>query len=224
MEDVFGDFEEDFKNTEKAAQGAAPGRVPEETYKFVLTSVDLKGDGVLVDHDIFITPAGTKAVKLFCEILDPETVENPKTKEPQVTRGSVLEHVFWVTKATLPYVKRDLSTILERDIDSLREIPSITWAGRTFEGVVRDDSYNGYIRSKINFINPWVPEAEEQAAPEPEKPARPAAAQPNPKKPATAPAKSTAPAGRAPVKGAVQPTRAGTKPAAKQGVEEDIPF
>lgn len=221
----FGEFEDDFKNTEKAAAAAMPGRVPPETYRFVCTSVDPKEDGNLIDHEIFVTPSGTKCFKLFCQILEPQSVPNPKTGEAHITEGVVIEHPFWITQKNLPYAKRDLSTILERDLESLGEVTSIVWAGRTFEGVVRDESYNGRVSSRIAFINPWVPPAE-NAAP---KDVKKTDAKPDPKKAAATPAKGAAQAakGTIPVKGQVKPARAGAKaatPAQTPGTEEDIPF
>jgi hypothetical protein len=158
----FGDFEDDFKKAEKA-QNSTPGRVPEATYKFVLVAQEVPPDsGTMADYEVIIGKnTGTKGFKLFCEILEPEQVENPKTKEPHITKGAVLDHVFWVTQKNLPFVKRDASTIAGRDIDTLGELTKIAWAGRTFEGVVRDETYQGRISSKIAFINPWSPKAEE---------------------------------------------------------------
>jgi len=210
----FGEFEDDFKNTEKAEPGATPGRVPEETYKFVLTSVDLKEDGVLVDNEVIVANTGTKGFKLFCEILEPESVLNAKTGEPHITKGAILDRVWWITKKTLPYVKRDLSTILGRDIGSLIEATSITWAGRTFEGVVQDDKRDGIVRSRIEHINPWAPPAEPGPNPH-------GAATSSPAKgadPKGGPAKSTAaakPSG--PAKTAAGPAKQATQSAAKPG-------
>lgn len=164
----FGDFEADFKKAEKAEQ-ATPGRVPPETYKFVLTAQELhKKPGEMVDHEVFVTPKGTKGFKLFCEIVEPEQVPNPKTGEPHITKGAVLEHPFWITQDNLPYVKRDIATILGRELESLGELTTINWAGRTFEGVVRDEEYppgSRIIRSRIAFINPWAPKSEGGANP-----------------------------------------------------------
>ena len=181
----FGDFEDDFKKTEKAEAAASPGRIPTGTYKFVLTSQENK-EGVLSDHEVFTTPSGTKAFKLYCEVLEPEEMPNPKTGEPHITKGAVLEHPFWITQKNLPYVKRDLSTILERDLESLGEVTSITWAGRTFEGVVKDEEYNGFMRSKIAFFNPWAPPAEDAKEEQPPKKEEP------PKKTQQPPAKGAA--------------------------------
>jgi hypothetical protein len=165
----FGDFETDFDKVDKADPAATPGRVPPETYKFVLTSMDLKDDGVLVDKEAFVANSGTKGFKLFCEIIEPESVPNPKTNEPHITKGVVLEHVFWVTEKNLPYMKRDLAVILERDDFKLSELMSINWAGRTFEGVVKDETRDGYTRSRIAFINAWVPKKGEKKAADPKK-------------------------------------------------------
>ena len=162
----FGDLEEDFKQADKAEKGSSIGRLPEGVYKVVCKAVDLSGDGNLVDHQVFETKSGTKGLKLFMEILEPEKVGDVKTK------GEVHENVFWITKNNLPYVKRDAAIILGRDLESLAELAEVKWAGKTCEIGLKDDTYNGFTRSKISFINPWKPNA---AAPK-EKPAKPTAA------------------------------------------------
>lgn len=188
----FGDFENDFKNTEKAAPGALERLLPPATYKFVCTTNDPKDDGVLVDHEVFSANTGTKGFKLYCEILEPDSVSNPKTGEPFPTKGEVVQHVFWVTKNNLPYIKRDLATILGRDLASMDEIVSLTWAGRTFEGVLTNEPDNkGIVRNRIAFINAWTPPAEEK--PKDEK--KPASGTTAPAKvAATAPTKPASPA------------------------------
>lgn len=158
----FADFEEDFKKAEKA-ENTTPGRVPPATYKFVCTAQEVpSGSGTMADYEVIVGKnTGTKGFKIFCEILEPESVPNPKTGEPHVTKGSVLDHVWWVSTKTLPFIKRDVATITGRDIDMLAELTKIAWAGRTFEGVVDDEEYNGRISSRIKFINPWSPKAAE---------------------------------------------------------------
>jgi hypothetical protein len=158
----FQDFEEDFKKAEKA-ENTTPGRVPPETYKFVCTAQEVPADsGTMAEYEIIIGKnTGTKGFKIFCEILEPEQVPNPKTGEPHITKGAVLDHVFWVTTKNLPYIKRDVATITGRDIDLLAELTKIAWAGRTFEGVVNDETYQGRVSSRIQFINPWSPKAAE---------------------------------------------------------------
>lgn len=172
----FGDFEEDFKAAEKAAPGAMEKLLPETTYKFVCTTKDLKGDGVLADFETFDANTGTKGFKLFCEILEPESVPDPRTGEDFPTKGEVVDLVQWVTKKNLPYVKRDLSTILGRDLVSMGEAVTATWAGRTFEGVLRHEADNkNIVRNRIAFINPWTPEeAKVEAKPETKKAPTPA--------------------------------------------------
>ncbi|SRR5689334_21693683 len=162
----FGDFEDDFKKSEKA-ENTTPGRIPPGTYKFVLTAQDVPpNSGTLADHEVIVGKrSGTKGFKLFCEVIEPEEVPNPKTGEPHVTKGAVVDHVFWVTQKNLPYIKRDIATILGREIDSLAELIKITWAGRTFEGVVKDEEYEGRISSRISFINQWAPPSEGGANP-----------------------------------------------------------
>ncbi len=201
----FADFEDDFKKAQKA-ENTTPGRVPPETYKFVLCAQEVPpNSGTMADFEVLVGKnTGTKGFKLFCEILEPESVPNPKTKEPHVTKGAVLDHVFWVTAKNLPYIKRDVATITGRDVETMGELLKIAWAGRTFEGVVRDEEYNGRISSRIAFINPWSPKAEggpnpdgvatgskDAAKPDPKAETKKAATQQAPAKGTTAPAKDT---------------------------------
>lgn len=163
----FSDFDEDFQKTE-AAENSTPGRVPPETYKFVCTTKEIKKgtETVKADYEIFVANSGSRGFKLFCEILDPESVPNPKTNEPHITKGQVIERVFWGTKDNLPYMKRDLGTIMGREIkpnEKLSDVLTKTqWAGLTFEGVVRDEEYQGRVSSRIAFINPWKPGMEKK--------------------------------------------------------------
>lgn len=196
-ENPFTDFDEEFQKTEKAVN-STPGRVPEATYKFVCTTSEIKkGDETVVaDHDFFVANSGTKGFKLFCEILDPESVPNPKTGEPHVTKGCVLEHVFYGSVKNLPYIKRDLSTIIARDFLPDEKVSEVManhqWAGCTFEGVVRDETYQGRVSSRIAFINPWQPETTDDASKKADKD-KAASGKVDPKKPATTgtPAKPT---------------------------------
>jgi hypothetical protein len=159
--DPFGDLETDFKKAEKAKTFSG-GRLPvHHAYKGVCVAFNPEGleDGELVDKHFFVTPSGTKAVKIMLEILDPEKVGD------EVVKGKNFEYVFWVTApregsaGTLGQVKRDAATILGRDIAELKELLSSVWAGRTVEFGVRDDSYNGFINSKVTHFNAWAPEA-----------------------------------------------------------------
>lgn len=165
-ENPFGEFADDFKDVKAAPPGSFPGRLPEGTYKFVLTTKEIEG-GALVDHEVFVAKnTGSKGFKVFCEVLEPKEMKNPNTGEAQKTEGEVLEHVFWVTKKNLPYMCRDLSTIAGREIQGVDvgsgAILKTTWAGRTFEGVVGDEKdLGGVVRSKLKYINAWAPKAEE---------------------------------------------------------------
>jgi hypothetical protein len=159
----FGDFESDFQKVDKAAPGAVEKLHPTGTYKFVCTTKDLKDDGVLVDHEVFSAKTETKGFKLFCEIVEPESAID-ENGQPVKVKGEVVDHVFWVTKNNLPYVKRDLATILGRDLTSMGEITNLTWAGRTFEGVLTHEKDNkGIMRNRIAFINPWTPPADDKS-------------------------------------------------------------
>lgn len=207
----FADFEDDFKKTEKA-ENTTPGRVPPATYKFVLTAQEVPANsGTMADYEVIIGKnTGTKGFKLFCEILEPESVPNPKTGEPHVTKGAVLDHVFWVTTKNLPYIKRDVFTITGREIDLLAELLKITWAGRTFEGVVNDETYNGRVSSRIGYINPWSPKAEEGANPHGAATASKDAAKTETKKVDPKPdPKAAAAKAAGPAKGATQPAKTG---------------
>lgn len=165
MSDVnpFGDLEDDFQKVAAAEAAAMPGRIPEATYKFVCTVKELKDDGVLVDHEAFATPKGTKGFRLFAEVLEPESVMN-KSGEAEPTKGKVLECVFWITVASMPFVKRDLATILGRPFAQNEKLGDVcmntVWAGRTFEGVIRDEVYGGRTSSRVGFYNPWAPPAD----------------------------------------------------------------
>lgn len=162
----FGEFESEFKDVKAAPPGAFPNRLPGGTYKFVLTTKEIEG-GELRDHEVFVAKnTGSKGFKLFCEVLEPKTMKNPSGGDDVKTEGEVMEHVFWVTKKNLPYMCRDLSTIAGREIQGVDvgsgAILKMTWAGRTFEGVVGDEKdLNEVVRSKIKYINPWAPKAEE---------------------------------------------------------------
>jgi hypothetical protein len=80
-ENPFGEFEEVAAKTEAAAPMSSTGRLPVfANYKGVCTTVDLKGDGVMVDKEIFEARTGTKGLKIFLEILEPEEVGGVKVK------------------------------------------------------------------------------------------------------------------------------------------------
>jgi hypothetical protein len=160
----FGDLETDFKKAEKA-KNFSGGRLPvHHSYKGVCVAFNPEGleDGELVDKHFFVTPGGTKAVKIMIEILDPEKVGDEEVK------GKNFEHVFWVTApneksgGTMPQIKRDVSVILRKEIVELKELLTSVWAGRTVEFGVRDDSYNGFVNSKVTHFNPWSPEVPEK--------------------------------------------------------------
>ncbi len=159
-ENEFGDFENDFKETEKAQAGSAIGLVPEETYKVFCCQQDLSGDGVLVDHEVFTANTGTKGFKLFLEIHSPDTVVDPDTGETVKTKGQIVEKVFWISQKNLAYLKRDIATILGRDLKSLSELTQITWVGLSCEvGVSIKTNKRGYKENDVGYINPWTPES-----------------------------------------------------------------
>jgi len=152
----FGDFEDSFQKTAKAEAGGGGGDlIPESVYRVVCSAQDVRGDGKLVDHEIIKSKQETKGFKLFFEILEPETVKvgNDTIK----TRGQVQEHVFWVTEKNLRFLKRDVATIIGRDLKSLAELMSLTWAGLTCEIGIKHEVYQGFKNSRVSFINAWNP-------------------------------------------------------------------
>lgn len=160
----FGDLETEFQNAEKAKPGMSSGRIPpHNAYRGMCVPFETK-DGEQVDKEFFKTPSGTKAVRIMIEILEPEKIEDEEVK------GRSYEHVFWVTGPNLPYVKRDASIILGADIVKLEELLTSVWAGKTVEFGVKDEPYNGFVRSKVTHFNPWAPEkaAEKKADPKTE--------------------------------------------------------
>jgi len=188
VENPFGGFDEQWAGTEPAERGNAFGRVPPAVYKVVCAAVD-PGPGVMIDHEILDNREKGKSLglKVFFEILSPEAIMNPVSKEPEVTKGRIVEHVFWVTEKTLAFLKRDVETITGKKLAKASDLLTIAWAGQTCEIGVRDEEYNGYVNSRVNYINAW-----------------------DPKKPAAPP--RTAKAGAAAPPGAVAPTSAAVAP------------
>jgi len=179
----FGDFEESFSKTQKAEAGGGGGDlIPESVYRGVLSRQDVRGDGVLVDHEVIKSKADSKGVKVFLEIIDPAEVK--VGAEMVKTKGQIQEHVFWVTQKNLPYLKRDVATIIGRDLKSLSELTTLQWAGLTVEFGIKHETYNGFKNSRVSFFNAWNPKKaagdgkkqenkQQQAAP-PQQPAQPA--------------------------------------------------
>lgn len=193
---LFGDdLEKDFQGSEKADPMTSFGYVPPATYKGVCCAVDLKGDGKMVDFSIFSATTGTKGFKIYIEILEPSQVSagtKPDGSESiVVTKGLIHEHVFWITKNNMPYLMRDVETIIGKKLNSLNELPSVGWAGRTLEFGIKDEVRDGRRQSKMLFINPWTPgEAKSgggvpAASAAPATTPTPAAAGAQPAKPAT---------------------------------------
>ncbi len=185
-EGEFGDFESDFQTTEKAQAGASIGIVPEGTYKVACCQQDLTGAGVLVDHEIFEAKSKTKGFKLFLEILEPVEMLDPAISEKVKTQGEVIEQVFWVTQKNLGYLKRDIATILGRDLKNLNELTQITWVGKTCEIGIKHETYKGFKQNRIIFFNAWTPESgsgKKETAPAAAATTAPAASAAPPKEP-----------------------------------------
>lgn len=182
----FGDFEESFQKTTKAEAGGGGGDlIPESVYKVVCSSQDIRGDGKLVDHEVIKSKQESKGLKLFFEILDPENVK--VGAETIKTRGQIQEHVFWVTQKNLPYLKRDIATLIGRDLKSLAELQSLTWAGLTAEIGIKHETYQGFKNSRVSFINAWSPKKAADGDAKKSEPAKQPAQQAPPAQPAAVP-------------------------------------
>lgn len=160
-QDPFADMECDWEKVEKAEAGFQSGRLPEfASYKAVCVPFDpgSSQSEEQVDHHYFVTDKGkgTKAVKICLEILDPEKVDD------EAVKGRTHEHVFWITPANWPYVRRDAETILGKEIKHPKDLLSSVWAGKTVEFGVKDEEWNGSKRSKTSFFNAWAPPKKEE--------------------------------------------------------------
>jgi hypothetical protein len=165
-ENPFADMEVDWENVEKAKPGMSTGRIPPyPAYRGVCVAFDA-GDGSMIDHQL-LAPAGkNKGVKISIEILEPSDIEG------EAVKGKSYEHVFWISAANWPYVKRDAEAILGAEPKNPQELLSAVWAGRTVEFGIKDETYNGFMRSKSTHFNAWAPEsaAEKKADPKEGKP------------------------------------------------------
>jgi hypothetical protein len=169
-ENPFGEFEDVAKTTEAAGPMQSTGRLPVfANYKGVCTTVDLKGDGVMVDKEIFTARTGTKGLKIFLEILEPEEVDGIKVK------GEIHEHVFWVTEGTIPALKRDVPVVTGKDWVSMAQLAKEKWAGLTVEFGLKDKMNNGFVRSEVSYFSPWKP-GDQKAQSHPTDPKKGAAA------------------------------------------------
>jgi hypothetical protein len=158
-ENPFGEFEDVAKNIEAAGPVASTGRLPVfANYKGVCTTVDLKGDGVMVDKEIFSARTGTKGLKIFLEILEPEEVDGVKVK------GEIHEHVFFVTEGMIPSLKRDVPIILDRPWVSMAQFAKEKWAGSTVEFGLKDEAWQGFVRSRVSYFAPWKPGKADETA------------------------------------------------------------
>ena len=155
MPGTFGDMDEEFGNTKAAEKKGGP-KIPAGTYKVVCVENPFDEAAAGEDHEVFETKANTKGLKIFFEILSPSEVEEKKTA------GEFLDHVFWVTQKNLPYIKRDVETIIGRQPESLEEMTTGIFNGKTCEIVVKHEEYNGYLNARVAFINPWKAEETEK--------------------------------------------------------------
>lgn len=149
----FDSFDEEWGGVEPAERFG--NRIPPGRYQVVCTTNPFE-EHTMEDCAEIEAESGNKGLKIWFEILAPETV---KEGEKEVkTVGRIIEHVFWITKPNLPYMKRDILTILGKIPEKISTLFASGWAGKTCEILVKDDDYNNEIRSKVRFINPWKPE------------------------------------------------------------------
>jgi len=155
-ENPFADIECDWEKVEKAKPGMSTGRIPPwPAYKGVCVAFDPKGDGNMVDHELLAPVGKNKGVKISIEILDPMLVEE------ETVKGKTYEHIFWISAANWPYVKRDAENILGAEVKTPLELLKAVWAGHTVEFGIKDETYNGFVRSKSTHFNLWAPEKSE---------------------------------------------------------------
>ncbi len=160
----FGDLDDEFAGAEAKAASAEKLQPP-ATYKFVILPFDAKGNQQMVEYDIFKANTGTHGVKFSLEILEPKVVTN-EAGEEVATAGEIVEKVFWITANNLGYVKNDFEQILQAELPAKQKLSETleknTWAGRTFEGVLRNEKDNkGTMRNSVSFITAWSPEKSE---------------------------------------------------------------
>jgi len=157
----FGDFDNDWKGAKEAESPMSGDRVPPNTYKLLCVSRNIGKDGqdLVVDHEVIDNRpnGGSLGLKIFLEILEPEKVGEERTK------GKVLEHVFWITPKTIPFLKRHVRIITGKELIAAGDLGKITWTGFTVEGVVDDEVYKGWTRSRIQLFNEWDPKNPKKA-------------------------------------------------------------
>ena len=163
-DNAFGDLDAAFAGAEAKA-GAMEKLLPEGIARFAIVPFDAKDNGQLVEHDIFKANSGTTGIKFQVEVLEPAAGNDANGNEVKMA-GEILEKVFWISAANLPYVKNDLEQILQAEIPAGQKLSETiegnTWAGRTFEATLSNRKDNkGVMRNEISFITKWSPEAPE---------------------------------------------------------------
>ena len=107
---------------------------------------------------------GNRGLKIVFEIIEPAVATNEKGEEVEV-RGKTIEHVFWISKKNIPYVKRDVHTLTGHEIKAIRELMDINWMECFVEIVSKHDTYENRTRNKVAFFNEWTPDTTESDAP-----------------------------------------------------------
>ena len=149
---TFGQLNDLFAGAKTQEKAKFSLSVPPDTYRVVCR---MNPDDPTQDFEIFEANSGTSGIKIFFEILSSkEGVTDAK--------GEVVEKVFWLTAKNFPYVKKDLRTLLGRDVQSLDElVVGGVFAGKTAEiKVTHETDAKGYNRLNIAWLNSWNEEEE----------------------------------------------------------------
>lgn len=129
-------------------------RLPAGDYLVICCTQPHPAGGAPVDHLFVEAHTGAQGLKIFFRVLSPKRLRlsNGLTV---IVDGFIHTHTFWLTKRTVKYVKRDVSTILGYVPPTYDALTCATWAGHTCEIFVRDDRFLGRLHSKVVRIMPW---------------------------------------------------------------------
>jgi hypothetical protein len=140
-----GEFDGDWNESEEAADFQEV-LLPEQAYQCGVQDHSwLKSDN-----------SGNRGLKIVFEIIEPAVVKDAAGEDVEV-RGKTIDHVFWISKKNIPYVKRDVHTLTGQEIKAIRELMDINWMECFVEIVNKHDTYDGRTRNKVAFFNEWSP-------------------------------------------------------------------
>lgn len=125
--------------------------LPKGIYTFRFIKVNL-GRGKPVDHELIHTRNNISGVKVFMEVVSPEKVGRVKTK------GVIVDHVFWITPHSIPYVKRDVEIITGEQLPTLRSFSKIRWSSLSVKACIHRETYMGYTNHRVRYFDSAVKE------------------------------------------------------------------